>query len=98
MLKRLFILISLFPAIVFASDAVDNVLQIAMAPPSDPSDAGGALYLRHQLSPKKLKLKSKAAIVADRFGNEVYAKRGCTWAILHRRKEGRWHLLHSGSK
>ncbi len=76
MLKRLFILISLFPAIVFASDATDTALRIAMAEPSDASEAGGASYLWHQLSPKKLKLKSKAVIVADRFGNEVYAKRG----------------------
>ena len=76
MLKRLFILISLFPAIVFASEAMDDVLRIAMAAPSDTSETDGASYLRDQLNPKRLKLKSEAAIVADRFGNEVYAKRG----------------------
>ena len=76
MLRRLFILISLFPAIVFASEAMDDVLRIAMAVPSDTSETDGASYLRDQLNPKRLKLKSEAAIVADRFGNEVYAKRG----------------------
>jgi len=76
MLKRLFILISLFPAIVFGSEAMDEVLRIAMAVPSDASETDGASYLRDQLNPKRLKLKSEAAIVADRFGKEVYAKRG----------------------
>ena len=75
MLKKLLIVISLFPAIVPASQSVDNVLQIAMATTSSTSGADTTPPLWQQLNPKGLRLKSEAAIVVDRFGNEVYAKR-----------------------
>ena len=60
---------------VLASEAMDDGLQIAMAVTSGSSETGEASYLWQQLNPKRLKLQSEAAIVVDRFGNEVYAKR-----------------------
>ena len=53
----------------------DDGLRIAMAATSGASEADTSSYLWQQLNPKGLRLKSEAAIVVDRFGNEVYAKR-----------------------
>ena len=73
--KNLILVLSLFPAVVPASEVMDDGLHIAMATSPQTQEVDGASLLWEQLNPKGLKLKSTSAIIVDRFGNEVYAKR-----------------------
>ncbi|MCB1802126.1 MAG: serine hydrolase [Gammaproteobacteria bacterium] len=49
-------------------------LILALPAIADPTASGRALRLWEQLEPRKLKLHSKAALVADRFGNTLYER------------------------
>ena len=62
--------------LVAAAVAADAPLQLAKLDPVSRSGHSGTTAAWAELNPKKLKLRSAAALVVDRNGNEVYTKHG----------------------
>jgi D-alanyl-D-alanine endopeptidase (penicillin-binding protein 7) len=62
--------------LVAATVAADAPLQLAKLDPVSRSGHSGTTDTWSELNPKKLDLRSAAALVVDRHGNEVYTKQG----------------------
>jgi D-alanyl-D-alanine endopeptidase (penicillin-binding protein 7) len=62
--------------LVAATVAADAPLQLAKLDPVSRSGHSGTTDAWSELNPKKLDLRSAAALVVDRHGNEVYTKQG----------------------